>query len=143
MSLTLRVLGTPAPQGSKRHVGKGILVESSKAVGPWREAIVSAAIREDIAGTALDGPLSLSATFWLPRPAGHSGKRGLLPSAPTRPHRKPDLDKLLRSTMDGIVQAGLIADDARIVQINAAKHYADWMGTPPGALIVLTELEES
>lgn len=31
MSLTVTVLGTPAPQGSKRHVGNGVVVESSKA----------------------------------------------------------------------------------------------------------------
>ena len=33
------VHGLPAPQGSKRHVGKGVMVESSKYVKPWREAV--------------------------------------------------------------------------------------------------------
>ena len=37
------VLGVPAPQGSKRHVGRGVLVESSNALGPWRDAVAWAA----------------------------------------------------------------------------------------------------
>ena len=40
--LRINVLGTPAPQGSKRHVGRGIMVESSRLVGPWREAVKAA-----------------------------------------------------------------------------------------------------
>lgn len=40
------VLGVPAPQGSKRHVGRGVLVESSKALGPWRVARREAARQE-------------------------------------------------------------------------------------------------
>jgi hypothetical protein len=31
-SFTFTVLGKPAPQGSKRHVGKGVMIESSKQV---------------------------------------------------------------------------------------------------------------
>ena len=42
-ALTFRVYGTPAPQGSKRHVGRGVMVESSKKVAPWRQDVVAAA----------------------------------------------------------------------------------------------------
>lgn len=137
MSIDLDVLGTPAPQGSKRHVGHGILVESSTAVQPWREAIVSEALRSGHAGSRLTGPVLLHVTFYLPRPKSHHGARGLLPSAPPRPHRKPDADKLLRSTMDALTQAGLVVDDAQITTIRAAKRYADHR--PPGARITLEE----
>jgi Holliday junction resolvase RusA-like endonuclease len=34
----------PAPQGSKRHVGKGVLVESCRNVKPWRELVAQAAM---------------------------------------------------------------------------------------------------
>ena len=37
--LVVVVYGVPAPQGSKRHVGHGILVESSKKLRPWRDAV--------------------------------------------------------------------------------------------------------
>ena len=34
----------PAPQGSKRHVGKGVMVESCKHVKPWRLLVARTAI---------------------------------------------------------------------------------------------------
>ena len=37
------VVGLPAAQGSKRHVGNGVMVESSKALKPWRSAVAEAA----------------------------------------------------------------------------------------------------
>jgi Holliday junction resolvase RusA-like endonuclease len=41
--LVITVFGQPAPQGSKRHVGHGVMVESSKKVKPWRQDVVAAA----------------------------------------------------------------------------------------------------
>lgn len=37
------VYGEPAPQGSKRHVGGGRMIESSAKVKPWRQDVVAAA----------------------------------------------------------------------------------------------------
>lgn len=139
--IELEVLGTPAPQGSKRHVGNGVLIESSAKVAPWREAIVSEAIRSGIQGEMLDGPLLVSIAFYLPRPNGHRGAKGdLRPSARRRPHVKPDIDKLIRSTLDGLTQAGVISDDACVVSIGAMKDYADRF--PPCAHIVVRELPD-
>ena len=38
------VIGIPAPQGSKRHVGNGIMIENSKRVKPWRQDVKEAAL---------------------------------------------------------------------------------------------------
>ncbi len=115
------VHGLPAPQGSKRHVGRGVMIESSKRVAPWREAVKWAAIetmRAQRITRPLDGPLSVRMVFALPRPAS-------APRSRRHPDRKPDLDKLLRSTMDALTDAGLIADDARVVEFTRlAKVYA-------------------
>jgi crossover junction endodeoxyribonuclease RusA len=138
--IQLRVYGTPAPQGSKRHVGGGRMIEASAKVKPWREAIVAQAIRDGVAGVALDGSLMLRVTFYLQRPKSHSGARGIKASAPLLPNKVPDLDKLLRSTCDGLTQAALIVDDARIVRIKARKVYAD--NEQPGALIYITTTTE-
>jgi len=138
MSLEMRVFGLPAPQGSKRHVGGGRMVEASKKVAPWREAVVSEAIRAGLADTRIDGPCRIAITFYMPRPAGHSGTHGLKASAPDWPHRTPDLDKLVRSTFDAITQAAIWTDDARCVYLTAVKTYADRTG--PGALITITEM---
>ncbi|MGI9136400.1 MAG: RusA family crossover junction endodeoxyribonuclease [Candidatus Nanopelagicales bacterium] len=138
MSFELRVFGTPAPQGSKRHVGGGRMVEASKKVQPWREAIVTECQRTGLADTRVDFPVSIAITFYLQRPAGHRGTHGIKPSAPIYPHRTPDLDKLVRSTLDGLTQAALWVDDARVVILTAYKTYADHTG--PGALIRITEM---
>lgn len=138
MSIELRVFGTPAPQGSKRHVGGGRMVEASKKVAPWREAVVSEAIRAGLADRRIDTPCRIAITFYMARPAGHSGTHGLKASAPDWPHRTPDLDKLVRSTFDAITQAAIWTDDARCVYVTAVKTYADRTG--PGALITITEM---
>lgn len=109
------VYGTPGPQGSKsfkgisRRTGRAIMIESSRKVAPWREAVVWAA-REAKAGAApMDGPLSVSMVFTLRKPASAPKRRK------TWPDKKPDLSKLVRSTEDALTDAGVIADDARII----------------------------
>ena len=136
----MRVYGTPAPQGSKRHVGGGRMVEASRKVGPWREAVVSEAIRLGFDGQRIDDAVAVRVTFYLPRPVGHSGAQGVKTSAPAWPAKVPDLDKLLRSTLDGLVQAAVLFDDSRVVIIHARKTYAD--DQAPGALIHITAATE-
>lgn len=120
--------GRPAPQGSKRHVGRGRLIESSKYVKPWRQ-VVDAAARLERAKLdgPLDGPLELTVIFYLAR--GKTVRR-LLPTV------APDLSKLARSTEDALTTAGLIVDDSRITALHAWKRYAGERG--PGALIRIT-----
>lgn len=124
--LVIIVIGDPAPQGSKKFVGtnkagRGILVESSKKVRPWRQDVVAAAMiaRERVGADgqretlpALDGPLRAKVVFTVRKPASAPKKRRTFPCT------KPDLSKLLRSTEDALVTAGAIADDARIVEFS-------------------------
>ena len=111
------VIGHPAHQGSKRHVGGGRMVEMSKKVGPWRDSVAHAAMAAMGAGPGLTGPVELLVTFQVPMPASrravdrHRGWRWA--------DRRPDLDKLLRSTLDGLTASGIIEDDARVVAIHA------------------------
>lgn len=154
-ALVVVVHGIPAPQGSKRHVGNGVLVESSAKVRPWREA-VRAATEAALAAARLDhapgwtpgraAPLVLAATFTLARPASHyrSGRYAelLRSTAPQCPATRPDLDKLIRSTFDALTDAGAMAEDSRVVQLVAAKVYPggalDALDTP-GAVLYLRE----
>ena len=124
--------GTPAPQGSKKFVGtdkagRGILVESSKKVRPWRMDVKMAAEAARKAhGCTFDGPLVVSMVFTVKKPSSAPKSRQ------TWPDRMPDLSKLLRSTEDAITDAGLWADDARVVRYsNLAKVYP---GEDPDAL---------
>jgi crossover junction endodeoxyribonuclease RusA len=142
--ITIEVRGLPAPQGSKRHVGRGIMVESSKAVGPWREAVRAETQRANPlpAGAAwFTGSVAVEITFSLPRPKGHFGSgrnAGLVKSsAPRFPAGRPDLDKLTRAVLDGLTAGGAWADDAQVVHLNAWKQYG-----PPGCRIRIDQVEQ-
>lgn len=154
--IRIRAYGRPAPQGSKRHVGHGVMIESSKALGPWREAVKHAALNTlalDYPGhQRYDCPLVVGMVFSFPRPRGHYGTGRnahlLRASAPTHPSGPPDLSKLARSTEDALTDAGVWRDDARIVAYSRlAKVYATDDGTGnasvPGVVITVRTAAEA
>lgn len=152
------VHGLPAPQGSKRFVGtsksgRGILIEQSAKVRPWREDVRHATVAVMQAEAArpenllhvvngrlwpIDAPLCVRMTFTLAKPVGAPKRRQ------SWPMRTPDLSKLIRSTEDAITSAGLWKDDARVVECIAAKRYpgegADALGVP-GCVIEISRLD--
>lgn len=123
--MTFRVLGNPAPQGSKRPfknrvTGATIMVESSKNVKPWRIAVEQAVMLQCQFGARSDpilfrGPVALDVTFTLARPK--SAKKG------ARPAGRPDIDKLVRSTLDALTTSGVFEDDGCVVSLIAEKVY--------------------
>lgn len=132
--------GNPAPQGSKKHVGGGRMVESSKKVAPWRESVKWAAISaKGLAHKPFDGPLAVTVTFTLPKPASAPKTRV------TFPQRKPDLDKLIRAVFDALTDAGVWVDDSRVVAVAASKVYpgkaVDALQSP-GAVIRIREVAQ-
>lgn len=143
--ITLRVYGSPAPQGSKRFVGmkggRGVMIESSKKVRPWRQDVKAAAEAVRNGAAPLDGNLVLRMVFTVPKPKSAPKTRRIYPNV------KPDVSKLARSTEDALVDAGLIADDARIVGYDRL-----WKVYPkedmealeaPGVSIQIRQVEES
>ena len=140
--ITFTVAGMPpAPQGSKRHVGNGRLIESSKNLKPWRFLVQQAAVATN--QPTITSPVSLTITFLFPRPKSHFTTKGILkPSAPTYHSTRPDASKCLRSTEDALVDAGLLQDDALVALASITKRYA----TPsehPGAIITIVPLQAS
>lgn len=126
MAVTITVYGNPAPKGSKRFVGlsktgRGILIESSKREKPWAEAVKWAAVefannqKPYVPGVLVRGPVAVTMTFTMPKPKSAPKNRR------TWPDRKPDVDKLVRSTCDALVAGGVFEDDARIVHLTALK----------------------
>lgn len=137
--ITITVYGTPAPQGSKRFMGirggKGIMIESSKQVKPWREAVKFAAL--EVEGT-VSGPVEVSMVFTVRKPASAPKTRR------TWPATKPDLSKLVRSTEDALTDAGKWEDDARVVKCTSEKVYPNegmMALSVPGAFIRITSVE--
>jgi Holliday junction resolvase RusA-like endonuclease len=138
VTLTLSIIGTPAPQGSKTRNRYGAVYESSPKVKPWRQDVKAVAREAIEAGgpTFPTGPVIVGIRFRLPRPKGHYGTGRnagqLRPSA--------------RSTLDGMGEAGVWRDDAQVVGLWVVKEYAtdtlpvgatvsvdaygSWMGAP-------------
>lgn len=141
--VSFAVFGTPAPQGSKRHVGNGVMVESSKAVKPWREAVKHAALATE--STMLRQAVGVEVVFYLKRPQGHYGTGRnaavLKGTAPAHPKVKPDLDKLVRSTLDALSDAGMWDDDCQVTDLSVFKRYCH-RDRAPGATITIREIWE-
>ena len=136
LRLTVVVHGRPAPQGSKKYAGhrrnaasgriSAVLVEQSKRVKPWRALVTAATTQARIVShigavpvhlPTLDGPLEADIVFTVRKPASAPKRRRTWPTT----RDSGDLDKLLRSTFDGIADAQAVADDARIIAVTARK----------------------
>lgn len=126
------VPGHPAPQGSKRHVGHGIMVESSKKVKPWRSDVRSGLIDGEGRPRAyFDDAVYVHLCFVMPRPVS-TPKRSTPPAI-----KKPDLDKLTRAVFDAIGSAGCWRDDSQVVGARVAKRIAE-IGETPGCHITIS-----
>lgn len=142
-----RIVGHPAPQGSKtagvnKRTGKAVMFDGKKGTGrdrfhAWRETVTTGArlALYDSGGVVFDGPIGVDLLFRMPRPQSRRK------SSPIWHATSPDIDKLERSTLDGLgvkVGGGLIADDARIAELRARAIEVDgWIG----AHIRVRELE--
>ena len=136
-----------APQGSKVHVGKGVMIESCKNVKHWRAMVAHAAIAAKV--QLMRGPMCMSAVFLFQRPAAHYKNGTLKPlnaalssatskEAPQYHCVKPDSSKLQRSTEDALSNLAY-EDDARICDMVIKKRWC--VGDErPGALITLIPL---
>lgn len=148
----LRVLGSPAPKGSGRAInvgGKARFVPGGSGAGAKRERQWATAVREAVFvwcdGQFPEAPRCVGAvvvtiTFRVTRPTGHFTPKGALrKSAPHYPTKKPDLDKLARSTLDALT-GSILKDDAQVVSLVAYKRYAK--AGDEGADISIAEYEE-
>lgn len=146
-AILIDVWGDPAPQGSKKGFvgkkgkskGKVIMVEMSKKVKPWRARVVIASqeayIKHDWV-RAVEGPIKVSIQFFMKYPQTPKWKRL------GRPDRQPDIDKLARSTLDGLSDSQAIyGDDRQVVDLHVVEHYVD-EGRTLGARIFVTSLRE-
>lgn len=129
--ISFRVLGTPAPQGSKIRTRYGMR-ESSQAVMPWREAVKAAALVQKVG--KISGPVIVEMMFRFKRPANHYGtgrnRRRVKPTAPDYPtgRNRGDIDKLARATCDALTEAGVIDDDCMIAELIAVKVWGPTQG---------------
>lgn len=144
--IQFEVLGTPAPKGSRRAVknkwtGKAMTIpggskQNEANLKSWdvavREAALAAVRSVGSQPAFIQCPVRVKILFVMRRPAGHFNKKGLKLTAPIYPIVKPDIDKLVRSTIDSMT--GIVFDDdARIAVLDVRKEYA--MDAAEGAYI--------
>lgn len=145
--MEFRVYGVPAPQGSKtafvsKRTGRSVVVEGSSATGrqkikSWRaEVAAEAAAAFAAAGLeeVYDGPISVAIDFIMPKPKS-------APKWKVWCDKRPDVDKLQRSTFDAMTGV-IYKDDGQIAKLSVEKRYAD-MGEATGARIMVRPLVEA
>lgn len=133
--IEVRVYGVPAPQGSKTAFvrgGRAVVVDGSSAVGrqklsSWRSEVARECHNER-PSEPLSGPLFVNIIFFMPKPKS-------APKGKVWCDKKPDIDKLIRSTFDAMTGV-IYNDDSQVVAINARKAYAS-SEEPPGAIITV------
>lgn len=113
----LAIAGIPAPKGSRipgrRKDGTIFTRPASKREHPWVEQVAYAARANRPAGGTLEPPYVVALDFRLPEP-----KR------PTYAYPAlPDVDKLARACLDGLVVGELLVDDRHVVELRCSKRF--------------------
>jgi len=145
MTLSFFVRGLARPKGSKRafpiykgkrgqprtFTGKVALVESAgPSLKAWEQDIRAAAAAQMDGSALLEGPISVSLVFSLPKPKAAPKSRRLWPCG-----QRNDIDKLARSVLDGLTNRAIV-DDGQVVRLAVTKTYGD----PPGVQVTVETL---
>jgi Holliday junction resolvase RusA-like endonuclease len=113
------VFGVARPKGSTRAFMRPgmkfpIVTSDNKSVKGWEES-VRAAVQQHASEAFFDGPVIVRIAFDLPRPKS-------MPKRILHHTKKPDLDKLARSSIDAMTGA-LWHDDSQVVELHVTKRY--------------------
>jgi Holliday junction resolvase RusA-like endonuclease len=150
MVLEITVVGTPKPQGSHRafvnpKTGRAIVTDDNTKTKTWKQDVRAAAIDALAGRPPMEGAVEVTIAFSMPRPGYHFGRRGgqsyLKPTAPMYVEKKPDIDKLIRSTLDALTEARVFKDDAQVASLNVVKGYATDPQKPGAHLMVVPLLD--
>lgn len=126
--IELFVPGIPRPQGSKRNLGNGRMVESSLYLKEWRTMISYTAAQAMQGRPVIVSGAAVTLTFTFPRPKSHyRSRQGIKPEAPVEFTGRPDLDKLIRAVLDACTGV-LLADDRLVHWVEARKIYGPQAG---------------
>jgi len=147
---TLVVAGIPRTKGSLKCVGRNghhRIVDDNPRARQWLDLVAERARELDLELDRAQA-VGVELTATLPRPAAHYGTGAnsltLRRRAPTLPVRRQtgDVDKLARLVLDALQNAGVLVDDAQVVELTARKAYPS-DGVVPGIVVRLYPLEPS
>jgi Holliday junction resolvase RusA-like endonuclease len=125
--------GQPRPKACirGRHAG----VYDPGTADDWK-MIVRHEVRKAWNGVVIDGPVSLSLVFYMPRPKSHYGRSGIKDSAPIYHIGRPDADNLAKAVMDALSNLNVWEDDSAVCSLTVHKLYSK-PGSQTGMSIVV------
>lgn len=131
--------GQPRPRAFSRG-GKADVYDPGTAEG-WKGQVAIGC--RELEGRLLTQPLSVSLTFYMPRPKGHYKKDGsLTPRAPTWLHtQKPDADNLAKAVLDALTVIRVWLDDDQVCELTVRKYW-EQPDRSRGCSIRISELVE-
>lgn len=117
MTYTFFIPGIPAPQGSKQLVrtaaGRTLMINANaNTLKVWRNSVTACTRLMHIDTYPKGQGVSVVLDFVMP--ATLKDREGYCP-------QRPDLDKLARAVLDGLVDGGAMADDSQVVRLEASK----------------------
>lgn len=136
------VPGEPRPQGSKKHVGNGIMIESCKGLHNWRSDVKAFAFRSVPVDWDMTRPMFVELEFLFQRPKGHFTSKGAFSKRAPIHYvvNKNDIDKLTRAVLDSLTSV-LYNDDGQVIELHAKRRYCD-LGETQGAKILVSSAAE-
>jgi len=140
MYISIRIDEKPVaqPRVKARRQGSFIRMYTPNNADSWKKAVGDAL--NGYKDIKLEGPIELRAVFCLPRPQNLNRKRD---PDDFFPHiRKPDLDNLIKSTMDAITDKGIWGDDRQVWHIEASKYVCGKKEEPYAKLIIINKDNE-
>ncbi len=129
--ITFDAIGKPEPQGSAKAFvrgGRAHITSDNTGLRFWRNIVAEAARQAMGERNLVDRPepVRVNIVFRLSRPAS-------LPKRQSYATKKPDIDKLVRSSLDGMT--GVVwRDDSQVIELTVRKQYCV-EGEQPGARI--------
>jgi crossover junction endodeoxyribonuclease RusA len=132
--------GQPRPRAFSRG-GKAAVYDPGTAEG-WKSAVAESA--KDLAGGAIIHPLSVTLTFFMPRPKSHYRTYGgLKNSFPVFMHdRKPDADNLAKAVLDALTAIRVWQDDDQVCELTIRKYWEQRGTHAPGCVIAVARMME-
>lgn len=125
--ISIQVYAKPEPQGSARAFirgGRAVITSANKKLKPFRSEVTGCAIeamgKQVMPRFAKHVPVRLAITFTFL-------KSDSIPKKRFFPVVKPDLDKILRATLDSLTGV-IFHDDAQVVEVTTRKIYGDIEG---------------
>lgn len=128
MKLVLNI--EPKPQSRPRFArrGRGVMTYEDREMKIWRRRCSDMIAEECLLERLIDGPIRLSATFYISPPqyiAKARKNQQRLKKEDIEVSKKPDLDNYVKALLDSVSDSRLIwKDDGQVAEIYAKKVYS-------------------